>query len=129
MFEGRVVLVCILVTATIVIGFPAPANSFSESAAPSLPSDLSATAMSDTEIELTSTENSEDESRFSIEWSTSGDFGSFSRAIIGPNSTTHIVDDLSPETEYFVRVRAYNNLASSRQPHQHGDQTLEGGDE
>jgi outer membrane protein assembly factor BamB len=79
---------------------------------PRAPSGLAAAATSSTQINLTWTDNSDDETAFSI-WRQSG-AGSWSRAgVVPPNSTSFSDTGLSPATSYNYRVRAICNVGAS----------------
>lgn len=73
------------------------------------PSNLTATALSPSQIKLTWTDNSLDETRFYIERKT-GASGTYSTlASVYANTTTYTDTSASQNTEYYYRVRAYNN--------------------
>ena len=74
---------------------------------PVAPSDLTATAVSDTEIDLTWTDNSSDETEFSIERSLTGTDGWTEIGTPAADLTTFSDEGLTCETEYFYRIRAY----------------------
>ncbi|HVS02917.1 MAG TPA: fibronectin type III domain-containing protein [Thermoanaerobaculia bacterium] len=79
--------------------------------APLAPSSLSATTLSSSEIRLTWSDRSSDESRFEVERSTGG---SFSRiATLGANVTKLDVTGLAASTQYTFRVRACNSVGCS----------------
>ena len=79
---------------------------------PTAPSNLTATGISDTQINLSWTDNSSDETGFKIERQTGG--GSFSQiATVGTNVTTYNNTGLTPGTTYSYRVRAYNGSGDS----------------
>lgn len=90
-------------------------------APPEAPSDLTATAVSESQIDLAWTDNSLDETAFLIERSPNGT-GSWTQIdAVGPNVTAYTDSSLDPDTEYFYRVRAdglggpsgYSNTASA----------------
>jgi hypothetical protein len=90
-------------------------------AIPAVPSGLTATAVSRSQINLTWTDNSNDETGFRIERSTNGT--SFSSiASVGPNVTSYSNTGLQRDRDYYYRVRAngsagnsgYSNVASAR---------------
>jgi FtsP/CotA-like multicopper oxidase with cupredoxin domain len=79
---------------------------------PNDPSNLSATTVSSSGINLAWTDNSNDESEFEIERSPSG--GSFANVgSVGANVTTFSDAGLSPDTAYDYRVRATNGAGNS----------------
>jgi len=81
--------------------------------APEAPSDLTGTAMSDSQIDLSWTDNALDESGFSIERKKGAD-GNYSEIdIIDANHTTFIDLDLDPFTTYGYRIRGYNDQGDS----------------
>jgi hypothetical protein len=74
---------------------------------PVAPSNLSAVAVSSSQINLTWTDNSSDETQFEISRSTNG--RSFSVvATVGANVTTFASSGLTRNTKYYFRVRASN---------------------
>ncbi|RMG69750.1 MAG: hypothetical protein D6711_18910 [Chloroflexi bacterium] len=82
------------------------------SAPPVAPSNLNATAVSTTQINLTWNDNSDNETGFKIERSLNG--SSWSQiAIIGANNTSYSNTGLSCGTTYYYRVRAYNDSGNS----------------
>jgi hypothetical protein len=83
------------------------------SAPPVAPSDLTATAVSTTQIDLSWKDNSVDESSFKIEQEDLSD-GSWSEiAAVGPNVVSYSKTGLSPSTTYYYRVYAYNAAGNS----------------
>ncbi|HEY3138092.1 MAG TPA: choice-of-anchor D domain-containing protein [Blastocatellia bacterium] len=79
---------------------------------PSAPSDLTATAVSTTEIDLTWKDNSSDEQGFRIQRSLDG--SAFTEiAIVGPNVTTFNDTTVTANTLFFYRVFAFNGLGTS----------------
>jgi hypothetical protein len=82
-------------------------------AKPNAPTNLSATAASQTQINLSWTDNSSNETGFKIERGTDGI--SFSQiATVGANVTTYQnTTGLSANTTYYYRVRAYNSQNSN----------------
>ncbi|MFP3937125.1 MAG: fibronectin type III domain-containing protein [Phycisphaerae bacterium] len=72
---------------------------------PAAPTDLTATAVSSSQIDLTWTDNSDNEDDFRVERSLDG--SSFSEiATVGANVTTYSDTGLSESTTYYYRVRA-----------------------
>jgi RHS repeat-associated protein len=79
---------------------------------PSAPSNLTAVAVSGTQINLSWSDNSDNEDNFVIEQSTNG--GSFTKiATKSPNNTSHSVTGLLPATSYTFHIRAINSADSS----------------
>jgi C1A family cysteine protease/transcriptional regulator CtsR len=79
---------------------------------PNAPSDLTATPVSSSQINLTWQDNSSDESGFKIERRTGT--GSYSQiATVGANVTSYTNSRLSANTTYYYRVRAYNAAGNS----------------
>jgi len=77
------------------------------------PSQLTATAISNSAIQLTWTDNSDDETRFKIERSFNADTGFESFAILPSNSTYLVDHGLLADTTYFYRVSALNETGNS----------------
>jgi hypothetical protein len=93
-------------TATVTITVAAPTST------PTAPSDLTATAISKSQINLAWTDNSSNEDGFKIERSTNGT--SWSQiATVGPNASNYSSTGLSANKLYYYRVRAYNALGNS----------------
>jgi hypothetical protein len=76
---------------------------------PAAPSGLSATAVSQTGIDLSWTDNSTDESAFRIERSPNGSSGWAEIATVGANVTAYSDTGLACGTPYYYRVRAYRD--------------------
>ena len=77
------------------------------------PSNLSATALSSSVINLSWNDNSSNEGEFVIERDTSSSFPSPVRMTAWSNSTTFSDTGLSPDTTYYYRVKAKNATDSS----------------
>lgn len=102
----------------VVDGFGGDAGDFTFSLTPSIPrspiapSDLTATAVSPTRIDLAWRDNSGDEQGFRIERSLDGFiFGEIATA--GSNVTTFSDTTVAPDTLYFYRLFAFNNFGNS----------------
>jgi Domain of unknown function (DUF1929)/Fibronectin type III domain len=79
---------------------------------PAAPTNLSASAASSSQINLSWTDNASSESGFRIERSLDGT--SFTEiATVGANVTTYANTGLSASTQYWYRVRAYNGAGPS----------------
>ncbi len=81
--------------------------------APLAPSSLTATTISDTQIDLAWTDNSNTEDGFKIERMLSSGVTYTQIAIVGPNVTSFNSTELSANTAYSYRVRAYNVSGNS----------------
>jgi hypothetical protein len=80
---------------------------------PAAPSALAATAVSASQINLTWTDNANNETQFKVERKT-GAGGTYSQiATPGANSTSHSDTTVSPNTTYYYRVRANNSAGDS----------------
>jgi hypothetical protein len=84
-----------------------------EPTAPAAPSDLAATALSPYQIDLTWTDNADNESGFVVERSANGSTGWSEIATRGADITAHSDGNLQPETQYFYRVKATNDAGDS----------------
>ena len=95
--------------------YAGPASATTQPAAPTAPAaptNLSATAVSSTQINLTWTDNASNESGFRIERSADG--VTFTEiGVVGSNVTTYANTSLSAATQYWYRVRAYNATGPS----------------
>jgi hypothetical protein len=80
-------------------------------AVPTAPSELVALALSSSEIQLTWTDNSDNEDNFLLEKSTGGAFTQFNMR--GSNTTSFRVVGLTPGIKYSFRVRAKNAAGTS----------------
>ncbi|WP_146602925.1 fibronectin type III domain-containing protein, partial [Novipirellula aureliae] len=84
----------------------------STSAWPETPSGLTATAISDTQIDLTWTDNSTDEASFNIQWSTDGSTWS-PLTTVDADVTTYRDASLTEGTRRYYRVQATNTYGDS----------------
>jgi hypothetical protein len=102
----------------VVDGFGGDRGDFTISLTPSMPrspvapSDLTATAVSPTQIDLAWHDNSGDEQGFRIERSLDA-FTFAEIASVGSNVNTFSDTTVSPDTLYFYRVLAFNNFGNS----------------
>jgi hypothetical protein len=80
---------------------------------PAAPSNLVATAVSSSEIDLSWTDNSDNETEFQIERSTDGGLTFTQIATVGPSVTTYFDTGLTAATMYSYRVRASNLTGDS----------------
>jgi len=98
----------LLITAVTLIFFLVLPAASLWAAVPNAPSGLTATALSLTQIKLTWTDNSTDETRFYIERKI-GASGTYTYlTYVGANVTTYTNTGLTHNSEYYYRVRAYN---------------------
>ncbi len=81
--------------------------------APAAPTALTATAVSDTQINLSWTDNSANETSFKLERSPNGTTGWLQIATPAANATTANNVGLTPGTPYFYRIRATNAAGDS----------------
>ena len=77
------------------------------------PTSLTATAVSSSQISLTWTDNSENETGYEIEQSPVDNLHYSEIATVGPNVTVYTDSGLNEGTKYYYRVRAYNAIATS----------------
>jgi subtilisin family serine protease len=81
---------------------------------PAAPSNLTATAISSSQIDLLWTDNSYSETGFKIERKI-GDTGTYSQAAtVGANVTTYSDTGLNGSTTYYYRVKAYSTAGDSQ---------------
>lgn len=79
--------------------------------APATPSNLRATAISETEASLTWTDNANNETGFAVELRSGGTFQEIGS--VSANSTGATIESLAPNTNYVFRIRARNGSGSS----------------
>ncbi len=91
-------------------GLIAPA---APSTPPAAPSNLTATAVSASQINLTWADNSTDEANFVVERSTSATTGFSTIATLAANTTAYNSTGLNSSTTYYYRVRATNTGGNS----------------
>ncbi|HEV8367731.1 MAG TPA: fibronectin type III domain-containing protein [Pyrinomonadaceae bacterium] len=95
-------------------GNPPPTPSPTPTPAPNAPSNLSADAVSSSQINLSWTDNSGDETEFKIERCQGNNCSNFVQiATVGANVTSFPNTGLSPSTRYRYRVRASNAVGDS----------------
>jgi YVTN family beta-propeller protein len=101
------------VTETVSVGTtPAGLGTFIGGTLPKAPTDLVAESNSPFEINLSWTDNSDDENGFRIERTRYG--GIFSAiALVPPNETSYTDSGLNSFTTYYYRVQAYNDAGDS----------------
>ena len=80
--------------------------------APAAPSGLTASAASSSQVNLTWTDNSDNESAFAV-WRQGGGAASARVAALAPNTTRFTDTGLTPGTAYTYEVRAINNAGAS----------------
>jgi hypothetical protein len=91
----------------------ASATTTGSTTAPSAPSNLTGTAASSSQVNLTWTDNSSNESGFSVQRASSSS-GPWSQvALAGINATAHADTGLSPSTSYYYRLCATNSAGAS----------------
>ena len=93
---------------------------------PAKPSDLSATAVSENNIDLAWTDNSDNELGFRIERSSESGFSDPYVITVGKDVTTFRDSGLAPSATYYYRVRAYNNTGESDYSNTADATTLQG---
>src|SRR5207245_8312917 len=79
---------------------------------PAAPTNLTAVAASSTQINLTWTDNSNNETAFAV-WRTGGGSAFARVAALAANSTSYTDRGLTPNTPYTYAVRAINNVGAS----------------
>lgn len=89
------------------------ANATTQAAVPAAPSGLSASAASSSQINLTWTDNASNEQGFKVYKSTDGSSFSLYTTIATPNTASYSVTGLSPSTQYWFKVTAYNGSGES----------------
>jgi YVTN family beta-propeller protein len=101
------------VTVTINVGnSPVGLGKFIGGTVPEAPSNIIATAVSTSQIDLSWTDNSDDEFGFKIERKRYGE--TFSQIdTVSANVTSYSDTELSTYSTYYYRVRAYNNAGNS----------------
>ena len=93
---------------------PTPTPTPTPPAGPNAPSNLTATAVSQTQINLSWTDNSGNEDGFRIERCTGQNCTNFAQiAQVGPNATSYSDTGLTGNTRYRYRVRAFNAAGNS----------------
>lgn len=80
---------------------------------PTAPSGLAATPVSSTEIDLSWTDNSDDETGFILQRSTDSDFTSPVEIELAADTTWYPDTDLEISTTYYYRIKAISNSGSS----------------
>ena len=97
-------------------------------AAPLAPTALLAAAVSDTQINLFWTDNSNNEVGFVVEGAPAASGPWTGIATLGPNVTTYVQTGLSALSTYYFRVHAYNSIGNSPYSNVAGVTTLSGPD-
>lgn len=88
------------------------ASATTDTVTPDPPSNLQATVVSSTQIDLSWTDNSSDETGFRIDRSL--DNSSWTQVgTVGSGVTTYSATGLSPDTLYYFRVRSYSGVGNS----------------
>jgi phosphodiesterase/alkaline phosphatase D-like protein len=93
-------------------GYSSTANTTTLDVPPAAPTGLTATTISATQIDLSWTDNANNESGYLVERSIDG--VNFTQiASLGANVATYLNTGLTPATQYYYRVRATNSAGSS----------------
>src|SRR5207237_3246233 len=92
---------------------PTPTATPTPTPTPAAPTNLAATAASSSQINLSWTDNSNNETGFKIERSTNAGVTFTQIATVGANVTTYPNIGLTPLTAYSYRVRASNSAGDS----------------
>ncbi len=79
---------------------------------PEAPTDLLAAAVSPSQIDLTWTDNANNETGFNLDRSTD-QANWFTVAVLAPDSQSYSDTELESATTYYYRVRSYNNIGES----------------
>ncbi|MEZ4387975.1 MAG: fibronectin type III domain-containing protein [Candidatus Krumholzibacteriia bacterium] len=90
-----------------------PVDPGGQQTAPAAPTDLGAEASFYTTIDVTWTDQADDETGFDLEWSTLADFSIKGTAEPAPDAEAHTITELQPATRYHVRLRAVNGVGPS----------------
>ena len=101
------------VCATNTAGDSAYSNEVNGTTPLAIPTALTATAVSSSQISLTWTDNAESETGYKIEQSPVDDLHFSEIGTVGPNVTAYSDTGLSEATKYYYRVRAYNAITTS----------------
>lgn len=80
---------------------------------PAAPTGLTATAVSQTQINLSWTDNASDETEFRIERSLDGSTDWIEIATVGANTVSYHNNNLISSTAYYYRIRAYRSAGNS----------------
>jgi len=80
---------------------------------PDAPSELNVVLVSNTEIDIFWTDNSDDETNFIVEYGTLADFSNASELSFDANVISASVFNLTENIEYYFRVKAINSVGSS----------------
>ncbi|HEV8605860.1 MAG TPA: fibronectin type III domain-containing protein [Tepidisphaeraceae bacterium] len=83
-------------------------------AAPTIPSNLTATATSSSTIQLNWKDNAINEDNFVVERAVGSSYSFQAIATLGPNSTSFLDSGLAPDTRYTYQIRATNDVGSSQ---------------